>query len=74
MTRVKGSELPPEWASKAGVRPDERVRVIIGPSRDEIARRLKAAMDRAGVESFGERRAAQIGFSLTNVNENLRYR
>jgi hypothetical protein len=49
--RVCGRELPPEWAKKAGVAPDDRVQVIIGPSREQAAEELMALVDRMGKEA-----------------------
>jgi hypothetical protein len=55
--RVCGRELPPEWAKKAGVAPDDRVQVIIGPSREQAAEEL--CVTGRGAESLAEPREVQ---------------
>ena len=44
---VKGGELPREWASRAGLGPDDKVDVVIRPTRAELVDRLRALADRA---------------------------
>ena len=52
---VKGRDLPREWAERAGIGPDDIVRVTIGPSRAELAKELGQVMDRvaARVQAVG---------------------
>ena len=64
--KIKGKELPQEWAEKAGVLPDEEVQVTIGPSREEAAKELIKIMDRMGEEA--ERR----GLTDEKLNELLK--
>lgn len=47
---VKGRDLPPEWASKAGVGPDDLVSISVGPSGKELAAELKRLMDRISAQ------------------------
>ncbi|HJM51304.1 MAG TPA: hypothetical protein QGF63_15850 [Alphaproteobacteria bacterium] len=47
----KGCELPPDLARKAGVRPDEEVRLLILESRDTAGRKIAAVMDAASAEA-----------------------
>lgn len=46
-----GEQLPPEWAERAGVAPDEAVQVIIGPCREMAVRMLIAQMEDMSRES-----------------------
>jgi hypothetical protein len=52
---VKGRDLPKDWAERAGIGPDEVVRVTIGPNRRELAAALRGTMDRisARIEAVG---------------------
>ena len=49
--RVRGRDLPPEWAKRAGVDPDELLQVIIGPSREQAVEELIGLMDEIGEEA-----------------------
>jgi hypothetical protein len=51
INKVKGKDLPKEWAERAEVCPEDTVEVTIQPSRDERLRELFAAMDRVGEEA-----------------------
>jgi hypothetical protein len=46
--KVRGKDLPPEWAEKAGVQPEEEVQVLIGPARQAAAKAWLQSMDRLG--------------------------
>ncbi len=49
--QVRGRDLPPAWAEKAGVGADEVVDVLIRPSREQRLKRLFDLMDRMGEEA-----------------------
>ena len=49
--QVRGRDLPPAWAEKAGVGADEVVDVLIQPPREQRLKRLFDLMDRMGEEA-----------------------
>jgi len=49
--KIRGKDLPPEWAEKADVQPEEEVQVLIGPGRRAAAKALLRSMERLGTEA-----------------------
>ncbi len=47
---VKGGDLPREWATKAGLGPNDRVDVVIRPTRAELVDRLVRLSQRIGAK------------------------
>ena len=64
--RIRGRDLPREWARQADVGPDELVEVTIQPPRDKRLRELFAIMDRAAKE------AKQRGLTEEKLQELLK--
>lgn len=51
ISRVRGRDLPPAWAKRANVEPDEVVQVIIGSSQRTAAKELLGIMDQMAEEA-----------------------
>ena len=49
--QVRGRELPPEWAERAGIAADELVDVTIQPPRQQRLQALFSLMDRAAEDA-----------------------
>ena len=47
---VRGRDLPKAWAERAGIGPDDLVRITIAAPREAIAAELGEALSRIGVE------------------------
>ena len=47
---VKGGDMPREWATKAGIGPNDRVDVVIRPTRAELVDRLVRLSQRIGAK------------------------
>jgi hypothetical protein len=51
LEKVRGRDLPQEWAKQAEVRPEDTVEVAIQPPRNERRHQLLKLMDRVGEEA-----------------------
>lgn len=49
--RVRGCELPPEWAERAGIDADDFVDVVIQPPREQRLKALLSLMDQVAEEA-----------------------
>lgn len=63
---VKGGDLPREWATQAGLGPEDKVDVVIRPSRAELVERLVALGRKSGA------RAEAAGLTDERLAELLR--
>lgn len=49
--KVRGRDLPPEWARRAGIGDDDLVDVTLGPPREQRVKALLEFMDQAADEA-----------------------